>query len=663
MAVAQNPGDPEAHNTLGSALTIQGQLDDAIAAFRQAIALKPNYSEAFNNLGSALALSGKLDEAIAAYRDAIALNPDLGEAHGNLGSALTDKGQFSEAVVAYRRAVVLKPHEAELHYYLGNALKETGQFADAVAAYREAIALVPDDAEIFNDLGIALKHELQFRDAIAAYRRAISLNPQYAEARCNLAAALKATGDFDEAIPAYRQALAVNPDLYEAHIDLGDTLKDTGQLDEAIAAYRQAIAANPGDPKAYSDVIFAMHYHPGYDARSIADELRDWNSRHAEPLRQFIQPHSSDRDPDRVLRIGYVSPDFRNHPVGRNLLPLFQHHDRRHFEITAYASVRQPDAMTGQLRQNADRWRDIVALNDEEAARQIRDDQIDILIDLALHTGGNRSLVFARKPAPVQVSYLGYCGSTGLDAIDYRISDHFIDPPELGESYYSEKTIRLRKSYWCYQPDEDLALDVSPPPAVKNGFVTFGCQNNYCKISPPLWNAWMAILRAAPTSRFLVFSPPGSHRDAARKRLAGAGINPERLQFSQSTGREYFHRYGQIDIALDPFPFCGGHTTCDALWMGVPVVTLSGETAVGRGGRSILSNIGLPELIALAQDEYVRKAIDLANDPSRMETLRRTMRERMRASPLMDAEQFARDMESVYRRIWRVWSQGTLASD
>jgi predicted O-linked N-acetylglucosamine transferase (SPINDLY family) len=402
-----------------------------------------------------------------------------------------------------------------------------------------------------------------------------------------------------------------------------------------------------------------MIYHSDYDARAVAEENRRWNLQHAEALREFIKSHSNDRSPDRRLRIGYVSSDFREHVVGRNILPLFQQHDRTNFEIFCYAQVSRPDAMTRLLQQSTDAWRDIARLSDQELADQIRADQIDILMDLAGHTADNRLLAFARKPAPVQVTYLGSCGSTGMPAMDYRFSDPHIDPPDTDLSCYSEKTIRLPRSYWCYRPSLEPTPDPSPTPAIENRFITFGSLNNFAKISPAAQDLWAKILLAVPNSRMLIHAPLGRHRINLARRLERRGITKDRLHFvGPQPWTQYMQTYSQIDITLDPFPYGGNITACDALWMGVAVVTLSGQTAVGRGGRSILTNLGLPELIAYSEKQYIQIATDLAADLDRLSILRRAMRPRMLASPLMDAKAFARDVESAYRRMWRTWIAG-----
>jgi protein O-GlcNAc transferase len=638
-----------------------GRLQEAEQLYRQILAQQPNHAGALHHLGVIACQSGRNDVAVDLIRRSITLDPNCAEAHSNLGAALRNVGQLDAAISACRAAVALRPNYAEAHNNLGNALRDGGQLDAAIDVYRQAITISPNFAKAHSNLGNALTDKGRFDEAIVFHRRALACNPGLPEARVNLGNALRDAGQLGAAIAAYRHAIALRPNLPEAYSNLGNALKDIGQLDAAVAAYRQAIALRPDFADANSSLLYSMHFHPDYDSRRIAEAHRRWSRRHAEPLGRFIQPHANDPSPDRPLRIGYVSPDFRDHVVGRNLLPLFLQHDHRQFQITCYSNVRHPDAMTSQFQQNADCWRAITGLSDEHAAEQIRADQIDILVDLTLHMAGNRLLAFARKPAPVQVTYLAYCGSSGMSAMDYRLSDPHLDPPDTDLSGYSEETVRVPRTYWCYQPA--ITDKPSPPPVLDNGFVTFGCLNNFAKVSPAALDLWARILLAVPNSRLLIHASTGSCREDVLQRMERAGVGRERLHFvGKQPLTAYTQTYSRIDIALDPFPYAGGITTCDALWMGVPVVTLSGGTAVGRGGRSILWNLGLSELVASAPDEYVQIAIELARNVDRMGVLRRGMRARMLASPLMDAEVVARDIEAAYREMWRGWCTSQAAA-
>ena len=652
--LAVDPRHADALHLLGVAAAQAGRHDVAVELMTKAVALKPNYPQAHTNLGNALSETGRLDEAIASYRRAIALKPDFSEGHSNLGNALRDQGQLDEAIAAYRQAIVLEPNFPGVHYNLGIALKDQGKLDEAIAAYRQAIALKPNYPKAHSNLGIALRDQGQLEQAVAAYRQAIALDPDLPEVHNNLGNALRDQGRLDEAIASYRQAIALDPNVPQGHNNLGNAFKDKGQLDEALAAYRRALQIRPDHPEAHSNLLLALHCHPGFDARAIDEEHDHWNQQHAEPLRRFIQPHLNDRMPDRRLRIGYVSPDFRAHPVGRFLLPLLAEHDHQDFEIFCYAQVLVPDDLTRRLRAHADHWHSLVELSNPQAAELIRQHRIDILVDLALHTGRNRLVVFAQKPAPVQVTYLGYPGSSGLRTMDYRLSDPFLDPSEVDESVYSEQTFRLAESCWCYQPMETPPLP--PMPALAAGYITFGCLNNFCKVNERVLALWARILGQVEGSRLLLLSPEGSHRGDTMAVLRQLGVEDSRVELvARKPWREYLELYHRIDISLDTFPFNGHTTTCDALWMGVPVVTLAGNTAVGRAGLSVLSNIGLPELVADSEEEYVRIAIKLATDLSRLDNLRVTLRQRMKASVLMDAPRYARQIETAYRTMWRRW--------
>jgi predicted O-linked N-acetylglucosamine transferase (SPINDLY family) len=688
-AILFKPDYAEAHNNLAIALRNKGQFDEAIAACRQAIRIKPDFAEAHVNLANALKDIGQVDEAIASYRQAVRLNPGFAEAHFNLGNALRDKGQVDDAIASFRQAIQLKPDFAKAHFNLASVLQNTGQLDQAIASYRQAIGIKPvyaeahnnlgnvsmalmqldeaiascrqairfkpDLAEAHNSLGNALAKMGRLDEAIASYRQAIRLKPDLAEAHNNLGNALKDKEQLDQAIAACRQAIRLKPDLAEAHSNLGNALTRIGQLDEAIASHRQAIWLKPDDAGMHSNLVCTVNYHPGYDPKMIHEELRRWKQQHAEPLRKFIQPHQNNRDPERCLRIGYVSADFCDHASAFFLLPLFRHHDRRQVEVFCYSSAARCDVLTQHMKDHVQHWRWGVGQPDAKIAAQIRQDQIDILVDLKLHTGENHLLIFAHKPAPVQATWLGYPGTTGLDTMDYRLTDPHLDPPGLDDAFYSERSIRLPDTFWCYDPLADEPA-VNAPPCLETGFVAFGCLNNFCKINDAVLTLWAAVLKAVSNSRLLLLAPEGSARHPVLDRLGREGIGPERVEFVPRQFRlEYLRTYHRIDIGLDSFPYNGHTTSLDSFWMGVPVVTLAGGTAVGRAGVSQLTNLGLADLIAQMPEQFAEIAANLARDLPRLAELRRTLRARMQASPLMDAPRFARNIEAAYRQMWRNW--------
>jgi predicted O-linked N-acetylglucosamine transferase (SPINDLY family) len=574
----------------------------------------------------------------------------------NLAAQYHRAGQLKEAEQLYRQVLARQPAHIDAIHNLGLIAHQTGRNDVAVDLIRRAIALRPDDAEAYNNLGIALRDMGQVDEAIAAYRRGIALQPDLPESHSNLGNILNDIGQTDEAIAAYRQAISLRPNYAEAHHNLGNVLRDQGQLDEAIHAYRQANLFAPQNGEFHSKLVFTLNYHPAYTAPAIAAELTRWNQQHAEPLRKFVLPHGNDRNPDRLLKIGYVSPDFREHSNALFTVPLLEHHDHQNFQIVCYAEVPNPDDMTARIKGSADLWRSTVGLSDDQVAAQIRQDQIDILVDLTMHMPGNRLLVFARKPAPVQVTWLAYPASTGLGSIDYRLSDPYLDPPGMDESVYSERTLRLPDTFWCYEPLEGRDIPVNSLPATQAGFITFACLNNFWKVTDEVLALWSQVLGQIPNSRLLLLAPPGKSRQYNFDRLIQQGINPARVEFiPRRPRREYLQLYHRIDIGLDSFPYNGHTTSLDSFWMGVPVVTWVGERAVSRAGWCQLSNLGLAELAAQSPGQFVRLAVELAGDWPRLEELRGTLRQRMEQSPLMDAPQFARNIEAAYRQMWHDW--------
>lgn len=654
-AIDLKPDYAEAYNCLGNACKEQGNLDEAIAWYQKAIGLKPDFAGAHYNLAGVLREQGRTDDAIASYRRAIEAKPDLMGAHVDLGNVYKQQGQPQKAIACYERAVQIQPNFAETHFNLGNVLREQGRLDEAIGCYQRAVRLKPDFAKAHNNLGLVFQDQARLAEAIVCYRRAISLRSDVGELHLNLGNALKERGQLDEAIDSYQQALRLKPDFASVHNNLGNAFKDRGDLDEAIASYRKALQFKPDFARAHSNLLYTLHFHPQYDARRLYDEHRVWNEQYAKPLASAAKPHVNDRSADRPLRVGYLSPDFRAHPVGRFLVPLLEAHDHNKFEIFGYSSVSNPDAITDRCCAAADIWRPVFGMTDEQIADAARDDQIDVLVDLTMHMGKHHLLAFARKPAPVQVTYLAYPGTTGMDAIDYRLTDPYLDPPDRDDSVYAEQSIRLPRTYWCYRPLTERP-PVAPLPATEPGAVTFGCLNNFCKVTRPTLESWCKLLLELPKARLVLHAGAGSHRQRAWEFLAERGLAPERLLFVDKVPPDdYFRIYEQIDICLDPFPYGGGTTTCDALWMGVPVVSLVGQTAVGRGGLSILSNIGLPSLAAADAEQYIRMASVLANDLDKLAEVRKTLRQRMETSPLMNAADFARDVEAAYRTMWQRW--------
>ncbi|MEQ1862085.1 MAG: tetratricopeptide repeat protein [Chthoniobacteraceae bacterium] len=658
-ALELDPGLGAAYGNLGNAFKASGRMHEAATACRRAVELCPDSADAHNNLGSVLRELGRGDEAIAAYRRAVALRSDFAMAHQNLGIALSDAGAFDEATGAFRVALRLQPDNAETHNQLGNALRELGRPEEAGAAFRKAIELQPNDPIAHNNLGNALTDLGRLDEAIVSYRRALELRPDYAIACNNISNALRDTGRIEEAIAASRRAVELQPDYAAAHNNLGNTLRDRGQIDEALAAYRRSLKIDPRQPEVHSNLLLALHYLPDWDADAVFREHCRWHELHAQPLDSFLAPHTNDPDPSRRLRVGYVSPDFREHAVACFMEDLLACHDPAQVETFCYSCVPRADAVTARLQARATHWREIAWLTDAQATDIIRRDGIDILVDLAGHTAFHRLLVFARKPAPVQVTYLGYCDTTGLEAMDYRLTDSHADPPGTTERFHTERLVRLPDCAWNFRPS-NAAPPVGTSHASRDGCITFGCFSILPKLNGATFALWSRILERVPGSRLLLknlaFKDSG-----ARSRILGAlemaGISADRVELLGPTSSvaEHLATYSRVDIALDTFPYHGTTTTCEALWMGVPVISLAGSVHGSRVGVSILRNVGLPELIAQDGDDYVRIAAEVATNAEWLAELRSTLRERMTGAPLMDATGFARKVEAAYREMWRNW--------
>ena len=657
-ALALQPGFADAHYNLGNLLAERRRWPEAVAEFRAAIECQPDYGLAFNNLGIALGDLGERDEAVTALREAVRLMPAYPEGRNNLACALLAVGKPAEAIAAARAALQLRPSFPQACNTLANALGDHGQTGEAIDAARMALQLKPDYAEAHTNLGTLFAELGQYDAAISAFRTSLSYHPQLPEAHYNLGNALRDQGRMDASMDAYREAIRCRPDLADAHLNLGNGYKSQGRFALAYASFRTAMALQPHDASYHSNLVYTMQLDPGCAPDAIRDECRHWNHRHAEPLRSARRPHANDRDPDRRLRIGYVSPDFGLHSVSFFLEPLLAAHDRARVETYCYSSVKKPDSATERFRSYADAWRDILRTPSDEAAEMIRRDGIDILVDLSMHSALNRLLMFSRKPAPVQVSWLAYPGTTGVETIDYRLTDAHMEPPGAeSESASGEKPMRLPDSWCCFQALGDFP-DPGSLPALRSGYVTFGSLHNFCKVHDGVLRCWARMLEAVPHSRLIMLCPEGECRARVASYFAEHGVSADRVEYvGNIPWQEYLATYHRIDLGLDTFPANGITITCQALWMGVPVVTCAGGAPVSRAGLGLLHTLGLPELAAASEEEYIERAVALARDLPRLVALRATMRARMLASPLMDAPRFARNVEASYRQMWHAWVQ------
>ena len=677
------------HGSLGNALKAQKKYDDAIIHYTRALELKPDFVDCLSNLGSVFLNLGKKAEASELFEKAVAINPKHFISWNNLGAIALEEAKYDDARKYYERAIEAKADFAEAHKNLGLLLKQIGDLKEATVYFRNAIKYRPDYVDAMSDLANVLRDQNQYDEAkkyyelvasmrldgyalsniasilkqqgrvdeaIPFYERALALTPGNFEMLNNLGTAQSSIGKFKEAVTTYKEAIKIEPSQGGMFSNLGVALKSLGQLDESLEYLQRAIVLTPNQSHIYSNLLLTMVYAPFVSPEDLMATAVKFGEIVA-PLRReklFLNSQVT----NRKLKIGYVSPDFYNHAVHYFFEPLLLLHNRSQFEIYAYSNTQIEDHVTERIKSKMDHWRDIRFVDNAEVADMIEKDQIDILVDLSGHTGSNRLLVFAIKPAPVQVSWLGYPATTGMKTMDYRITDVYAEPEGMTEHLNVEKLYRLPDVFCCYQPHENSPAIIDHPPFEDNGFITFGCFNNFSKVTDDVMKVWARVLERVPDSRLLI-EIAGIHESEFRsdvlKRLERAGLPVERVLLEPRKPSNQFTLYNKIDMALDPFPCNGGTTSFDTLWMGVPFVTLEGRHFVSRMGVTILTNAGLKELVARDADEYVGIAADLANDRSRLKAMRQGLREKTAASPLMDQQRFVRNMEAAYHEMWKTW--------
>jgi protein O-GlcNAc transferase len=654
-ALRLKPDFALAYNNLAAVLQDQGNVEAAVENYRKALAHKPDYAEASANLGVALQIQGKLDEAIDSYRHALALRPNAADIHRNLGSAFKQQGALDAAAASYESAIACQPNFALAHNELGTVLEQLGKYDAATGHYQKAIASKGDYAEAHNNLGNVFHMQGNPLAAIERFRTAVVIQPNYAEAWNNLANTLQSQGDLDQANESYYRALAFKPDYAEAHNNLGNLFKLQGKLSQAIQRFQQALAFRPNYLEAHSNLLFTLSSDADYTAQQYLDEARRYGEKVSAQARPYASWPVAARSDAARLRVGLVSGDLKAHPVGYFLESIIAHLDPARVELVAYSTKLQEDELTARIKPRFTAWHSIVGLSDEAAARRIHDDGVQVLLDLAGHTAFNRLPVFAWKPAPVQASWLGYFASTGLTAMDYALADP-VSVPEAHRDQFTETVWYLPETRLCFTPPAtDIA--VAPLSAVRNGYLTFGCFQTLSKISDEVLAAWGAILRALPQARLRVQNKQmscASTREELERRLAQAGIAPERVTLAGPMPREaYLAAHAEVDILLDTFPYPGGTTTCEALWMGVPTVTLAGGTMLARQGASLLACAGLADWIAGDREEYVALSVKHAGDLGRLAQLRAGLRQQVQASPLFDAARFAAQLENALHGMWQ----------
>jgi predicted O-linked N-acetylglucosamine transferase (SPINDLY family) len=637
----------------GMALHRAGDLERAEQCYRDVLRRNPAHATAWY-LRSVIAMGEKQFARAAELLEQAARHaPSSAVILCNLGEAYRRLERNEDAAMVLRRAVEAQPDLAEAHFNLGIVERAAGRVRDAIDCFERALSLKPDIARLGLEI-VSSWAELEREDlAVQAYERMRGVITDSAPLRAALADIYARNLMLDEAIGHFEAALVLEPNDIDAHAGRAIALADRGEVTAAVALSKSLVELHPDSAMAHGNLLFLMMFDASVDALAIREQAGAFQQRHAAKLVRR-ERHANSAEPGRRLRIGYVSPDFRQHSVASFLLPILRHHDREQFEVFAYSNVQNPDSLTDVFRGTVDGFRDVSRLDDETVAAMIERDGIDVLVDLAMHSAHNRLLVFARKPAPVQICHLAYIGTTGLVAMDYRITEPRLDPPEQGDDVYSERSLFLPECWFCYDPLVERPVGSSP--AAQNGHVTFGSTNAFRKVSDGALTLWGRVLRALPGSRMIIHAPGGMARSRALSLLADSGVSSDRIEFiGRMTREQYFAIYDRIDVCLDTIPYNGGTTTLDAFWMGVPTLTRLGDTAVGRAGHAIVHHLGLSELSSRTDEEYVANAVRVAQDVTALATLREQLRLRLEQSVLMDAPRFTRNLERLLRDAWGEW--------
>lgn len=655
-AISINPSRVDAHVGLAKVVHDLGRLDDALTLFRKAISLNPQDCDTRLTLGLLLQTQQKYEEAEICYLHALEIQPNLAAALNNLGGVYRRTDKNEKAVECFRRAILVEPGFAEAHFNLGSTLQKLAMYAEAEQCLLKAMELKSDFAEAHYDYGVLMQHYGKLAAAERKFRLAIEIKPEFIYAYGNLGTILNITRRFAEAEDLYKKAICLQPDSINILINWSNTLRDTGRIEEAIEKLRRATQIEPDNLQAQSNILFNQHYLENPSAQQMLQDAVQYGL----AAERLARPHSSwltSANPHRPIRLGLVSGDLCNHPVGYFLEGILEALGRRaadRFEVFAYTGYPSEDETSRKLRTHCKGWHSTLGLSVEALNEQIRSHCIDILIDLSGHTGRSRLAVFAWKPAPVQVSWLGYFSTTGLRAMDYFIADPYTLPASE-DAYFVEKIWRLPETRLCFtKPDVDITVNALP--ALANNHITFACFNNVSKVTDAVLQTWARIIWGTPRSRLFVKAQVVGEVDQRRQlvgRLVSFGIDEDRLileDFGQRS--EYFAAHHRVDIALDTFPYPGGTTTAEALWMGVPVLTMEGKSFLARQGHGLLTNAGLTDWIATDVDDYVRKAIQMASDLERLASLRSGLREKVLASPIFDADRFAGHFEDALRSMW-----------
>ena len=636
---------------LGVLLVRQGKTAEAVQCYNLALASTPGYADAHFNLGNLHRRTGHVAEAAEQYRACIANNPQHSSASYNLGLCLASLGELDSAREAFRRVCDMEPTNADAHSRLGDAYIRSGKLEAGLTAFQRCVDLDPNNPRSHYNLGLALSNLSRTQEAHTHLQRALKARPDYPEAHNALGLNLEAQGRKDDALFHYQESVRLNPEFADGWSNLGSNLVEQGQTDSAIEALRESLRHRPQAPHIHSNLLLMLNYDSNLTPEKIRDEHLHWAELFTMQSLDAPDPFTP-HDPDRTLRIGYISADFRDHTVAGFIELLLTHHDRDKFEVYAYSNGLHPDATTEKLKQLADHWRPIGAQPEELVFSTIQNDRIDILVDLSGHTAGNRLLLFGARPAVIQATLFGYPNTSGSAAIDVRITDEVSDPPG-SEKLYAEKLLRLPDVAWAYRPP-DSSPEITELPGLNRRAFTFGCLNNPAKISEECVNTWANLLHNAPGSRIVLLA--GQSQSGAKRlfdRFTRAGILRDRIEIvSRMAKKDYFETYQLFDMALDPFPYNGGVTSCDALWMGVPFLAMAGSSYVSRQGVMLLQALGLEDFIAYTTDEFVELGRQWMKRRPELAEIRNGLRQRMEQSPLLDGQRYVRNLEAALRAEW-----------
>ncbi|KAK6942573.1 Tetratricopeptide repeat 1 [Dillenia turbinata] len=669
-ALKIDPHYAPAYYNLGVVYSEMMQYDTALSCYEKAALERPMYAEAYCNMGVIFKNRGDLESAIACYERCLAVSPNFEIAKNNMAIALTDlgtkvklEGDIGQGVTYYKKALYYNWHYADAMYNLGVAYGEMLKFDMAIVFYELAFHFNPHCAEACNNLGVIYKDRDNLDKAMA-----LSIKPNFSQSLNNLGVVYTVQGKMDAAASMIEKAIVANPTYAEAYNNLGVLYRDAGNISHAIEAYEQCLKIDPDSRNAGQNRLLAMNYINEGKNDKLFEAHRDWGRRFARLFPQYTS-WENPKDPDRPLVVGYISPDYFTHSVSYFIEAPLVYHDYEKYKVVVYSAVVKADAKTNRFREkvikNGGIWRDIYGIDEKKVASMVREDKVDILVELTGHTANNKLGTMACHPAPVQVTWIGYPNTTGLPSIDYRITDSLADPHDTKQKHV-EELVRLPECFLCYTPSPE-AGPVCPTPALSNGFITFGSFNNLAKITPKVLQVWARILCAVPNSRLVVKCKPfccDSLRQRFLSTLEHLGLESLRVDLLPLIllNHDHMQAYALMDISLDTFPYAGTTTTCESLYMGVPCVTMAGSVHAHNVGVSLLTKVGLGHLVAKTEDEYVQLALQLASDPTALSNLRMSLRDLMSKSPVCDGANFAVKLESAYRSMWRRYCKGDVPS-